>query len=151
MGYYCFVRGSLYWINRNNGNPIVEISPIMVDRKRRGKGGKEEASDRGIFYGKKKKKLSEERIPQVAIIKFAYGYAYARLREKLSPILIFCCQFLLSIDIRGKKKYFYHNIIFYMPLIHPFEQDIICFLNYIYSMLREIRLFIFAYDLPIII
>ena len=30
----------------------------------------------------------------------AYGYAYARLREKPSTVLVFCCQFLLFTDVR---------------------------------------------------
>ena len=29
----------------------------------------------------------------------AYGYAYARLREKPSTVLVFCCQFLLFTDV----------------------------------------------------
>ncbi len=47
----------------------------------------------------------------------AYGYAYARLREKSSTVLIFCCQLLLFRDVREKMENLMRNL-----MKKPFQQ-----------------------------
>ena len=116
----------------DSGN--LTMKTIMVDRKR------EEAREM-------KKRLVEghPRGYNQIRLHLAYGYACARLREQPSTVLTFCCQFLLSTDVREKtlenlmrnlmETRFSHNMIFCVTLLHPFEQDITWSLNYIYDKL----------------